>query len=87
MSFGFREDFDWENRFMIKDYIGDYLVSTVDLGINHSFDETPLYYETMIFKIENGKVNYSDIYCDRYTTKEQALKGHKEAIKWLESEK
>lgn len=50
-KYGFRDDFNWETRFDLKTEIGDYIVSTVDLGLDHSFgDGPPLYYETMIFK-------------------------------------
>ena len=78
-------DFDWETRFDLKTQVGDYEVSTVDLGINYQFDDSlpPLYYETMIFKIEDGKVNFSELYCDRYSTEEEARKGHEEAIKYV----
>lgn len=80
----FREDFDWETRFDLKTIVGDYLVSTVDLGINHSFDETPLYYETMVFKRINGKLDLHELFCERYTTEKQARKGHKLVVKYLE---
>lgn len=82
----FREGFNWETRFDLKTHVGDYLVSTVDLGINHSFNEIPLYYETMIFKVIDGKTNFNDLYCDRYTTEEQARVGHEKAIKYVRNE-
>ena len=84
--YGFREGFDWKNRFDLKTTVGNYLVSTVDLGINHSFDEIPLYYETMIFPITDGEVNYFDVYCDRYTTEEEAKEGHQKAIDYVKNE-
>ena len=48
-EYGFRKDFDWENRFDLKTkvkYNGKiYTVSTVDLGLDHSFGiGKPLYY-------------------------------------------
>lgn len=82
----FREGFNWETRFDLKTQVGDYLVSTVDLGINHSFDDIPLYYETMIFKKVNGKIDYTDLYCERYTTEEQARTGHEKAIEYARKE-
>ena len=84
-QYGFRKGFSWETRFDLKTQVGDYLVSTVDLGLNHQFDDSlpPLYYETMIFKVENEEVNYSELYCDRYTTEEEARIGHQEAIEWV----
>lgn len=83
--FGFRKDYDEHNRIVKQEsviYKGKkYWVSTVDLGIDYGFDGIPLYYETMIFAIEeNGDINYRDLYCDRYTTKEQALAEHNKLI-------
>ncbi len=76
-EFGFRKDYDEKNRIVKQEYVtyenNEYFVSTVDLGLNHQFGEgEPLYYETMIFL----KDNYCDLYCDRYATREEALKGH-----------
>ena len=85
---GFRKDFDWDNRFDLKTTVGNYQVSTVDLGLNHQFDPSlpPLYYETMIFKIENEKINFEDWYCERYTTEEEARVGHEKAIEYVKKE-
>lgn len=56
-------------------------VSTVWLGIDHRyFGGTPLLLETMVFDDVNGG---NDIYMRRYTTWKQAVKGHKEAVKWV----
>ncbi len=55
---------------------GDVRVSTVFLGLNHRFsDGPPLIYETMIFGGPH------DSYQQRYSTKEEALEGHAEAVK------
>lgn len=95
-QFGFRKDYDESNRNVKQENVTfenkEYWVSTVDLGLNHNFGEgNPLYYETMIFAVENGETNYHDLYCDRYETREEALKNHNEIIKnigkYLESEK
>lgn len=82
---GFREDFDENNRVVQQDdveYQGKtYFVSTVDLGLDHSFgDGPPLYYETMIFERENGDTDWGDLYCNRYTTREEAMKNHRRII-------
>lgn len=54
-------------------------VSTVWFGLNHNLGEgKPLIFETMVFP-EKGK--YSDLDCERYSTLEEALKGHEEMIK------
>ena len=38
-------------------------------------------YETMIFAYNNGNLDYTDLYCERYDTKEEAIKGHNEIRK------
>jgi len=50
------------------------------LGINHSFTEIPLYYETMIFNWEDESGNPFEYYQFRYPTEELAKEGHEEAI-------
>jgi len=55
--------------------IGKVRVSTVFLGLEHGFkDGKPLIFETMIF---GGKY---DQYQDRYSSKEEAIIGHKKAV-------
>lgn len=54
-------------------------VSTVWLGLDHSFEEgEPLIFETVCFE---SKGNYSEIDMDRYSTLEEAIKGHEEMVK------
>lgn len=92
--FGYREDFDWETRFNLKTTVGKYEVSTVDLGLDHSFGMgDPLYYETMIFlkdnvfkfPLEEREENIFEYYQERYTTEEQARAGHQKAIDYVKS--
>lgn len=65
-----------------KDTIGDYWVSTVWLGLNHQYDDGPiLIFETMIFPTDS----YSEEFCERYTTEEQAIEGHQRAIELAKS--
>lgn len=82
----FREDFDFDTRFDLKTNIENYVISTVDLGIDYGFGGEPLYYETMIFeKDKNGNIDYMGIdYQERYSTEEQAKEGHERAIKYVE---
>ena len=80
-QFGFRKDFDINNRIVkqenIKQNGKEYFVSTVDLGLNHRFGEgKPLYFETMIFEGKDSR----DLYCNRYTTREEALKEHEQLV-------
>jgi hypothetical protein len=59
--------------------IGKFWVSTVWLGLDHSFGGgPPLIFETMVF--EDGG---SDIYCDRYSTEQEAQEGHDEVVQRL----
>lgn len=58
--------------------VGPYWVSTVWLGLDHSFSgEMPQIFETMVFNNETDK---SDLACERYATEEQALAGHKRIV-------
>lgn len=76
---GFREGFDWATRWQLKTKVKGCEISTVDLGLDHSFGiGAPLYYETMIF----GDDKFEG-YQERYSTKKEAKKGHKEAIKYV----
>ena len=64
-------------RRVAKTVISDEVnVSTVFLGLDHSFGEgSPLLFETMIFGGEH------DQYQDRYETWEQAEAGHEKAVR------
>lgn len=69
-----------EDRIVEKSTIGTIIVSTVFLGIDHSFGGTePLLFETMIF---GGK---NDGYQERYSTWDEAVKGHSKTIKLVKS--
>ena len=93
-KYGFRKGFDWDNRFMIQTWVGNYIISTVDLGLNHQFDNDlpPLYYETMIFikgdtfEERHKEENPFEYYQERYTTEEEAREGHKKTVEYLKDE-
>jgi len=58
-----------------KDHIDTVFVSTVFLGLNHSWNsEIPVLWETMIFGGEH------DQYQERYTSHKDALEGHEKAL-------
>ena len=64
-----------QNRVLASDHIGDVHVSTVFLGLDHSFGGAfPILWETMIFGGPH------DQYQDRYSSKEDALAGHAKAL-------
>lgn len=70
---------DKKNKVVKQESVGDYWVSTVWLGLNHQFGNgPPLIFETMVFR-----GNWSDLYCERYSTEEQAMKGHIEIVRKL----
>ena len=71
---------DWEEnnperRLVKQDRIGDIFVSTVFLGLDHSWrGNTPILWETMIFGGDH------DQYQERHTSYEDALEGHQTAL-------
>jgi len=57
----------------IKDGDQEYFVSTVFLGIDHSYvGGTPILFETMVF--ESGSM--SELYMQQYTAYDDAMRGH-----------
>ena len=64
-----------DQRFIEKTEIGETLISTVFLGLNHNFfsGSYPLIFETMIFGGPHDQSMWS------YLTREQARSGHREA--------
>jgi hypothetical protein len=67
-----------EKKAVKQDHVGDVFISTVFLGLDHSFpwdeDKTPVLWKTMIFGGEH------DQYQERYTSHKDALEGHKKAL-------
>ena len=75
------QEIDWEfvekNKRIAKDTINGLDGSTVFLSTDHSFGGgAPVLWETMVFV--KGTVN--EIFCDRYTSREDAVVGHKAAL-------
>jgi hypothetical protein len=76
-----------------RDELFGFVVSTVFLGLNHQYapEKEPLWFETMIFdrwkgeysSINEEPITHIDIYMERYTTRQEAILGHKQAIRWL----
>lgn len=60
-----------------------YHVSTVLLGLDHSFypGSRPIIFETMVF--EDGDFGGFDGICERYSTKQEAAKGHKKIVRYV----
>jgi hypothetical protein len=64
--------FEKADRHVAQDVIEGIRISTVFLGLDHSFGRTPypILFETMVF---GGKFDQE---CERYATWEQAVVGH-----------
>ncbi len=63
--------FETADRKVAFTEIGDIRISTVFLGLDHSYgDGPPLWFETMTFGGEHDNEQ------DRYTTLEEAMRGH-----------
>ena len=61
-------------------YIGSVRISTVFLGLDHSWDGIPMLFETMIFGLPNTDEDFEfQTHC---TTHRQALKMHTNAIQF-----
>ena len=64
-----------ERKAVKQEHIDDIFISTVFLGLDHAWDsDIPVLWETMIFGGEH------DQYQERYTSYEDALKGHQTAL-------
>lgn len=73
-----------------QESVGDYFVSTVWLGLDHSSGDGPLLiFETMVFntsdKAKEDGNEWLEEYCERYSTKEQALEGHLLAVEYAKT--
>jgi len=70
---------DEEEKRVAEDTLPDgKWVSTVWLGLDHSFGEgPPLIFETMVFP-KHG--DFGELYCARYSTEEEAATGHKKVV-------
>ena len=70
--------FEDNDRRMALTTCGKYVVSTIFLGLDHSFGEgPPLIFETMVFPL--GQWNEQDM--DRYSTLKEAKAGHAAMVK------
>lgn len=72
-----------DDRRVAETQVGDVWISTVYLGLDHQWgDGPPLIFETMAFSAPKGKADFGDeLYCDRYSTEEEAQAGHDSAVK------
>lgn len=72
------------DRRVAETTVGKLWVSTVWLGLDHAFlDGPPLIFETMVFKGSAAEVeDWTEEYCERYSTEAAALAGHEVAVAW-----
>jgi hypothetical protein len=62
-----------------EDTYGQFWISTVWLGLDHSFgSDPPLIFETMVF--DQSDNDTSDLDCRRYATEAEALAGHEAVL-------
>lgn len=76
--------FENNNYKVVKqENVGKFRVSTVWIGLDHGFNGgNPLIFETMVFSQKKFKANQdNDFDQERYSTLEEAKKGHKEMVK------
>jgi hypothetical protein len=73
------------NRLLDQTELATCWISTVFLGLDHRLSDSgpPLVFETMVFP---SRRNLSEIDADRYTTREEALAGHKRFVEQHTSE-
>jgi hypothetical protein len=80
---------EYLNKHVGDDIINGWCVSTIWLGINHNFffKEPPIIFETMIFKEDENWPYHEDLegYQERYSTYEEALKGHEKACEEIKN--
>lgn len=83
-----------EQRILQQDHIGDAFVSTVFLGLDHNYSRQgpPVLWETMWFQGEreiilNGRIRKfkETRWMRRYTSRKDALRGHKRAVKYVKA--
>lgn len=73
--------FETADRIIAKTKIGKSEISTVFLGLDHSFGgNKPLLFETMVF---GGTLDGEQ---NRYSTREESIKGHEEMVKKVEND-
>jgi hypothetical protein len=77
---------DKSYKFIGRSKVGKYLISTVWVGMVFIYEsEEPLLFETMVFEIKDGEVDFNDLYVRKYATEKEAETGHDEVVKIIRS--
>lgn len=75
--------FEFDNRHVGDDTIGELRVSTVFLGLDHGWnqgpEDLPVLFETMVFVL-TGERGGDDMACERWCTWHQARAGHERYV-------
>lgn len=71
-------------RFIVKqEQIRNRRISTVFLGLDHSFGGPPAWFETMVFPLDS----HADMDCVRYATYAEAVAGHGRMVdRWRDAD-
>ena len=74
-----------EYRRVKESQVGTYWVSTVWIGMDYGYSGgEPLIFESMVFANSNAEgIKGDDVYIDRYSTLEQAERGHDKVVELL----
>jgi hypothetical protein len=81
--------FEAADRHVFSTYVGKVWISTIFLGLDHSFnfennpDVLPILFETMAFDGRTETTLGPTLYCDRCGTWEEAEAQHKEAVAFV----
>lgn len=71
---------DPEYQSIGKTVVGNYMISTVWLGLDHGYTGRPMIFETMVFPDET----WDEVECERYATEDAAIRGHfKMVVKFM----
>lgn len=72
--------YEYDDRVLYQEHVNGFFVSTVFLGLDHSFGDSdkPLIYETMVFI--DGK--WRDVFCERTPDTISATITHLKAVHW-----
>jgi hypothetical protein len=80
--------FEFADRSVLQDRYNTLLVSTIFLSLDHSFSRSgpPVLWETMVFdERDDGHRTALEDYTRRYTSKLDALEGHREVCIQIEA--
>jgi hypothetical protein len=76
-----------KEKIVEQEEVGHYWVSTVFLGINYSWsDSPPLLFETMVFDHSSKEHPYDRLWIERTSTWEMALEAHQRGVAWAKEQ-